>query len=265
VPFPRYDYHIHTKYLGCANATMEVDAIVKECERLGVVSMAITDHLNTLDKADLHIPIREDIARLETDIEVYFGVKLNYTGHDQGFAFSEEIKERYGFQFAIGGIHSTYLEEYDLQRIIDIQHKHHLRTCQDPLVQVLVHPYWFGKGEFDRKGWPWFNSMKSVPEAYIRELGQVAKETGTAIEINRKANLCNPRFGEDYVKEYVDFLAILAEEGAMFSLGSDAHDISHLEAVQETWRVAEQLRLPADRIWHPTCEPLIRGERKGRK
>jgi histidinol phosphatase-like PHP family hydrolase len=227
---PRCDFHTHTKYLRCANGTMEVPAILKECERLGVASLGITDHLNTLDKLDLHVLIREELEALDTAIDVYFGVELNFLGPDGDFAFSEEVKEETGFQFAIGGIHGTYLETYDLKAIVDIQHRHHLRTCRDPLVDVLVHPYWFNKGEYDQKGWPWFDSLECVPERYVRELGQTARETG---------------------------IAILAEEGVRFSCGSDAHDIRHLSSIQKSWQVAEQLGLSRDRIWLPDCEPML--------
>ncbi len=252
---PRCDLHIHTQYLGCANDTMAIPAIVKECERLGVELLGITDHLNTLDKLALHAPIRQDIDALSTQIPVYFGVELNFLGADGDFAYSAEIKEQFGFQFAIGGIHGTYLENYDLQQIVDVQHRHHLRTCQDPLVDVLVHPYWFGKGEFDKKGWPWFDSMQAVPENYARELGQVARETGTAIEINACANLVNGAQNDRYVEEYVAFLAVVAAEGPCFSLGSDAHDIGSLQKIKTAWQVAEQLQLTADRIWTPAGAP----------
>ena len=161
----RCDYHTHTKYLGCANETMEVPAIVAECKRIGVTSLGITDHLNTLDRLDDHKPIKADLESIETSIDIYFGVELNFLGLDGSFAYSEEVRDEFGFQFAIGGIHGTYLDEYDLDKILEVQHRHHLRTCQDPLVDVLVHPYWFGKGEFDRKGWPWFDSMKPVPDS----------------------------------------------------------------------------------------------------
>jgi histidinol phosphatase-like PHP family hydrolase len=254
---PRCDFHTHTKYLRCANGTMEVPAILKECERLGVASLGITDHLNTLDKLDLHVLIREELEALDTAIDVYFGVELNFLGPDGDFAFSEEVKEETGFQFAIGGIHGTYLETYDLKAIVDIQHRHHLRTCRDPLVDVLVHPYWFNKGEYDQKGWPWFDSLECVPERYVRELGQTARETGTAIEINAMANVANAQYSDRYVKEYIEFLAILAEEGVRFSCGSDAHDIRHLSSIQKSWQVAEQLGLSRDRIWLPDCEPML--------
>jgi histidinol phosphatase-like PHP family hydrolase len=253
---PRRDLHIHTKYLGCANATMEVPAIVQEAKRAGVTMLGITDHLNTLDRLERHLPIKRDILALETDIPVYFGVELNFLGPDAGFAYSVGIKEEYGFQFAIGGIHSVYLDTYDLKKIVDVQHRHHLATCRDPLVDVLVHPYWFNRGEFDPRGWPWFDSMKAVPESYVRELAQTAKETGTAIEINAGANLRRPIYGERYVNEYIAFLAILAEEGVCFSVGSDAHDIGELKSIQTAWQVADQLHLTPDRIWRPQGNPL---------
>ena len=80
----------------------------------------------------------------------------------------------------------------------------------------------------------------------------------SAVPINR-VNLRNPAFSEDYVKEYFDFLSVLAEEGAIFSLGSDAHDLSHLVAIQDVWQIVERLNLPQDRIWRPECMPVIGG------
>ncbi|MFH2071023.1 MAG: PHP domain-containing protein [Elusimicrobiota bacterium] len=259
---PRCDFHIHTKYLKCANETMDVFAVVRECERLGVESLGFTDHLNSLDKLELHLLIRKDIGLLETGVEVYFGVELNFDAVDGNFAYSSEIKEQYGFQFAIGGIHNTYVNSYDLKKIVDIQHRHHLRTCRNPLVDVLVHPYWFSNGEFREKGWPWFESMPPVPESYARELGQTAKETGTAIELNSSAVLASSLYNETYRKEYMVFLSIIAEEGACFALGSDAHDIKVLEKIKTAWQVAEQLNLTADRIWRPGCKPIVDGVRQ---
>ncbi len=253
---PSVDFHIHTKYLGCANATMEVPAIIKECERIGVKALGITDHLNTIDKLSLHDPIKRDIAALDAKPDVYFGVELNFLGPDSDFACNLEIKEQYGFQFAIGGIHSAYLETYDLKKLVEIQHRHHLKACFDPVIDVLVHPYWFARGAFDKNGWPWFDSMKAVPESYARELGQAAKETGTAIEINAMANLANRNYDGRYVREYMAFLAVVAEQGASFSLGSDAHDIGRLAEIQLAWKAAEELRLTADRIWRPEVPPF---------
>jgi histidinol phosphatase-like PHP family hydrolase len=253
---PRYDFHMHTKYLGCANETMEIPAIISECERLGVTALGITDHLNSLDRLDDHRPIKDDLAQIETDMSVWFGVELNYTGCDEDFVYDEGIRDELGFQFAIGGIHGTYLETYDLTKIIDIQHRHHIKTCQNPLVDVLVHPYWFGKGEFDHNDWPWFDTMSVVPESYARELGQTARDTGTAIEINANACLLSGH-GERYAAEYADYIAIIAEEGAMFSVGSDAHAVGSLAGVEASWQMVEKLGIAPERIYRPTCAPMI--------
>jgi histidinol phosphatase-like PHP family hydrolase len=256
---PRCDFHIHTKYLGCANETMEVARIAAECERIGATVIGITDHLNTPGQTDLHRPIKADIESLDTSLDVYFGVELNFMDVDGEFAIDAATKERLGFQFAIGGIHATYLDAYDPRELVEIQHRHHLKACRDELVDVLVHPYWFSKHPFDRNGWPWFDSMEAVPETYARELGRVARETNTAIEINACANLVNPAYSERYVKEYVAYLAVVAQEGPLFALGSDAHAIGRLETIRTVWDVAAKLGLGADRIWRPPGEPMRSG------
>ena len=37
-------------------------------------------------------------------------------------------------------------------------------------MEVLVHPYWFAQKPFESKGFPWFDTMKAVPESYARAL-----------------------------------------------------------------------------------------------
>ena len=249
----RHDYHIHTKYLGCANETMLVPDILRQCEALGVESVAFTDHLNTVDRLRDHEPIRRDIGQLAPSIPVYFGVELNFLGCDEDFAYSEQVREQGGFQFAIGGIHGTYLERYDQAELVRIQHRHHLRTCENPLVDVLVHPYWFGKGEFDRNDWPLFGSVDVVPRSCVKELGEASRETGTAIEINSSAILVNPVYDQE---SYREFLVLLAESGAIFSCGSDAHDISELASIRSAWDTFQGLGLTEDRLWEPPCPPV---------
>jgi len=96
-----------------------------------------------------------------------------------------------------------------------------------------------------------------VPDPLTRELGQVAVATNTAIEINACANLANRPAG--YLSAYVDYLAILADEGVAFALGSDAHDIDNLADIHLAWEVFDRLALPDDRLWRPAGAPAARG------
>ena len=239
----KFDFHIHTDIIGCANKTMSLENIIDTCTQIGCTAIAITDHLNTLDQLPKHSEIREKLLSIESKIDIYFGAELDYSDCDIDF-------------FAIGGIHEPFTDTHDLKKIIDIQHRHHLMTCHNPLVEVLVHPYWFSNPRFDQRGFPRFCSMKDVPESYARELGQAAKQTSTAIEINSHSMLDPSYISEEFVKEYVDYLAVIAETGATFAVGSDSHDISHLEGILDAWGVAKKLNLSADRIYRPKCKPL---------
>lgn len=253
------DLHIHTHYLGCANETMTVPAIVERLRRHGVRKFAITDHLNTRERLADHQPIKADLEALpeaESSMEAYFGVELNFLSCDGEFAYDEGIRDEMGFQFAIGGIHSTYIDEYDLMKLVDIQHRHHLRTCHDPLVDVVVHPWWFSKGEFDSKGFPWFDDLSVVPEDLTREFGRVAAETGTAIEINAAAIFICPHYSDRFKEQYVDYLALLREQGPKFTIGSDAHDAAHFDGLPATVDAARRAGITDDMIWTPDCEPF---------
>lgn len=50
-------------------------------------------------------------------------------------------------------------------------------------------------------------------------------------------------------------MAVLAAEGPMFAVGSDAHDITRLAAIQSVWDAVERLGLPPERIWRPQVAP----------
>ena len=253
----RFDFHIHTKYLGCANETMEVEPVVREFERLGAERIGFADHLNRPEQLAEHKPILADIRRLETELPVYFGAELNFTGEGEGFVFDEQIKADYGFQFAIAGVHETYLADWDQAKAVESHHRHHLLACEHPLVDVLVHPWWWQPHEFRTKEWGDFPSAAVVPEKLTRELAQVARQTNTAIEINAGANLV--RRPEGHYEAYVDYLAILAGEGVTFSLASDAHNIGQVPDIQAVWDVVDRLGLSDDRIWRPGCGPIVPG------
>ena len=254
---PKHDFHIHTKYLGCANETMEIQPVIDAWRGMGVTCMGFTDHLNRPDQLPLHRHVLRDIRDAAADIPVYFGAELNFTGCDEGFVWSVDIKAEYGFQYAIGGIHGTYLNEFDVDKAIEIQHRHHLAVCRDGLVDALVHPWWFSNHEFKTKGFPDFGTVRRVPEKLTRELAAAAVETGTAIEINGGAN--NQGRSDDHRAAYLDYLTILAEEGVTFLLASDAHAIGQAEWLTLAWEMAGKLEVTEDRFWRPGGAPIVGG------
>ena len=116
---------------------MRIPAILHKCNLLGMERIGITDHLNTLDQLPIHRQIKEQLAQESPKLEVYFGVELNFMGLDQGFAYSEQVRDELGYEFAIGGIHSAYGYQRDKDKCLAIQHRHHMKVMEDPSVM-----YW---------------------------------------------------------------------------------------------------------------------------
>ncbi|MBM3499091.1 MAG: PHP domain-containing protein, partial [Armatimonadetes bacterium] len=81
------DYHIHTFYQKCGNATLTVDSIIRRAQGLGLTSIAITDHLNHRDQLPNFRHIRRDIEAVATPVEVWFGCELNFDACDGNWAY----------------------------------------------------------------------------------------------------------------------------------------------------------------------------------
>jgi len=262
-----YDYHIHTHHLKCADETMQVEDIVRRAEDLGLTSIAITDHLNRPEQLAQHAKIREELEALKPDIDVYFGVELNFYDTTGKFPYSVEAREALGFEFAIGGVHGTYVKDDDgsgdpkeiRATIIALQHAHHLLTCNDPLVDVLVHPWWFARSEFEKKGLKWFDGMGDIPEGLHRELARTARATETAIEVNASAIFLNPHYSDRFKEGYRRYVKLLAEEGVAFAIGSDAHTIGRLGTTQVVEDLLEELAVGEEQVWRPIHPPAITG------
>ncbi|NCO42725.1 MAG: hypothetical protein COZ06_00375 [Armatimonadetes bacterium CG_4_10_14_3_um_filter_66_18] len=245
------DYHLHTTYLKCANETMTVEAIYRRGEELGLTSIGITDHLNTRDKLPEHEKIKHDMAVTETSLETFFGVELNLLNVEGDIPYDDGVREQLGFEFAIGGIHATYVDEWDVKRVVDIQHHHHLRFARDPLIDVVVHPWWFSGGEFQQKGFPKFDDLSVVSENYHLEFARTAKEHGTAIELNASAIFVCDWYPDRFKEQYKDYVRLLAGEGVQLSVCSDAHDIGMLGTTRVVEAVLEEIGVSDDQIWNP--------------
>jgi histidinol phosphatase-like PHP family hydrolase len=246
------DYHIHTLYQKCGNATLTVPAIIQRAKERHLTSIAITDHLNSLDMLDNFRLIKRDIEQVETDLEVWFGAELNFMGCDGEWPYSAAIRDEYGFQVAIGGIHSAYTDTQDPVELIDLQHRHHMRTLTDPLVDVLVHPYWFGDGDISQRSDAWWDRlMEEFPDDRITELAQASAAHGTAIEVNCAAIFYCPRYSNRFKAAYIEFLRRLAARGALFTTASDAHDINELGISTYAEGVLDGIGVPETQIWRP--------------
>jgi histidinol phosphatase-like PHP family hydrolase len=90
--------------------------------------------------------------------------------------------------------------------------------------------------------------LSDAAEGCFREEARKSKETGTAIELNGSVFLSRKYSGEA-LKVYERFVEILAEEGAMLFLGSDAHCLENVGRTPSA--LFEKFDIPESRIWLP--------------
>lgn len=260
---PKYDFHTHTAHVGCANQTMTVPAILARAAQLGVTALGISDHLDKPEKVPAHRAILADLKAADTPIDLYMGAELNYLALDGGFFADEAMKEELGIQYVNAGPHHWWIESYDFDKLVAIHHRHHLKTCAHPMVDAIVHPYFFHTVRWGEWGWPHFDAdcVRRIPRSFAVELGQAARDSGTAVEINGTSALAfmGGQQKNEWEQAYFEFMSIVAEQGATFSTGSDAHDVSNLENVATCWAFLERLGIGEDRVFRPDCTPINRG------
>ncbi|MCC6443892.1 MAG: PHP domain-containing protein [Armatimonadetes bacterium] len=252
MPSP-YDFHIHTAYLKCANETMSVPALVRRCEGLGLEAIAITDHLNAPEFLPQHSLIRQDLNEIATSMRIYFGVEVNVIDKDTGaVSIDEAQRAEGGFEMVIGGPHSSYFDKPDKEAIIDLQHRLMLQVLANPLVDVLVHPWWFGTAEF-RPGGPmeWLTDMGQIPDWHVRELSEAALRYGKAIEANHSAFFIGNQYGPTFRETYPHYLAEIAGYGVRISIATDAHDISRLDGIHPMMDILESVGITREQLWTP--------------
>jgi histidinol phosphatase-like PHP family hydrolase len=246
------DYHIHTYYQRCGNETMTVANVIRKAEQLGLTSIAITDHLNRLEQLEAFRYIKADIEAIETPVDVYFGAELNFNRLDGDFAYSQEIEDEYEFEVIIGGIHSTYTDSQDRREVLDIQHRHFMRTLTDPLVDVLVHPFWFGRKEVAARSAEWWEQfLDEIPESYLQEWAQASRENHCAIELNSDAIFFYDAVSAGFKARYIAMVETLAQMGTLFSVGSDAHDITKMGRTDYLEGLLHGLKIGPEQVWRP--------------
>ncbi|MGD9495341.1 MAG: PHP domain-containing protein, partial [Armatimonadota bacterium] len=196
------DLHLHTAHVGCANQTMSVPALLAECAALEYTHIAITDHYNGPHHAEAQRAIREDLREYDGPLQITWGVELTIADAATGtLTADEETIARFGWEFVIAGPHGRY-GETDPAAIIATQHRLMLATLRNPLVHALVHPWWFSRGEFaPGQHMAWMTDMSRIPQWHVEELGEVAVETGTAIEMNADAILHQETYRERFLED----------------------------------------------------------------
>jgi histidinol phosphatase-like PHP family hydrolase len=234
---------------------MTFDNIMAEATKLGIDVVAITDHLmRPKDIANLRKTgrlIREFRDKNSVD-NIIFGVEVCEIDHNGKTLLTKELIDDLGIELVIGGVHETHLGPgIETNHIANRQFVHQSMMMVNPLIEILVHPWWLDKAEFERKHFPWPEDMSFIPIQRTKDLANASKRYGTYIEISTMSGLCNADVSESFRAGYLDYYKLLYEHGALFALGSDAHELSEMRSYDFARRMVAEIGIDENRLYKP--------------
>ncbi|MCR8851009.1 DNA polymerase/3'-5' exonuclease PolX [Rossellomorea sp. SC111] len=201
------DLHMHSTWSDGAHS---IEEMVEACRAKGYHYMAITDHSQYLRVANGLTPERlvkqideiKELNKKYDDIEVLSGIEMDILP-DGTLDYEDDLLER--VDLVIASIHSSFSQprEKIMERL-----KTALKSAH---VDIIAHPT--GRIIGRREGY----------DVDMDLLIQLAKETGTALELNANPNRLD--LSAENIRK-------AQEQGVKLVINTDAHSIDHLEFME---------------------------------
>lgn len=237
-----YDCHTHTTFSDGRNS---VEENVRQAEAMGLELVVISDHVWP-DDDDLSARVRRIVAAdAESPIHVIPGVevqvqdtfgKIPLTEHEAGLV-----------RFVLGDLGGTTKgvaldAPADLERYFTNVFRATTSLIENPLVDALAHP--FNLGRFPASVTP-----GQLPRSGLRDVGAMLAEAEKFFEIMNQMSWWFPDMTErQFTLEYAELLALMAEQGVKFVLGSDAHSCGAVGAQGWCRRVMEMAGIEKSQV-----------------
>ena len=233
----RQNVHTHTVFSKCAKPEMIFEDMVKTAERVGLATLAITDHSDLDDGIDTpanFLILKERLARIDTSVRVLIGAELSAYG--------------------VG----KYAEPYEVDRALDFasySHIHyHLMSWEHPedrsprgyaaheleilnalfdtdRADNIAHP-------FSPCKMPFFNeeekaaTLAAITENELGDILEKGERARCSWEIHTPTFLRFPEFSRR-------FWNVGREVGVHFTLGTDAHTLAAIDPRPYALRLRE--------------------------
>ena len=217
------DLHMHTTW---SDGAFSLKEMIDACRAKGYKYMAITDHskylkvANGLTEEQLREQMRtiKEYNRKYDDIEILAGIEMDILP-DGSLDYSDELLA--DLDIVIASIHSSFSQSQE--KIMD-----RLKNAlENPHVDIIAHPT--GRLIGRRDGY----------DVDMDMLIRLAKETGTALELNANPNRLDLS---------LENLKKAQEAGVTIVINTDAHSIDMLEHMSIGVSAAMKARLLRDNV-----------------
>jgi histidinol phosphatase-like PHP family hydrolase len=278
------DWHIHSRHSPCGQPEATLERIFREGRAAGMTALGVTDHMNCIRNEPALRAARQEYDALSAKDGFLFGLEAcslrrydvqeaerlgsaaNIWGPQQGgrpddeltLHLSDALMAELSPAYVIGEVAGPLGAPLERDAVIRQCHRQNMFLACHPAVDVVAHPWRWQGAWLDGKGMysslPWFDDFAAIPMSMHDELAAAAKEHGTAIEINARAILANPRYPERFKNQYLDYLAYLRDAGVTFSVASDSHHTGYDDQLKLIEPQLRALGLTEGELWRPDKE-----------
>ncbi len=218
---------MHTSWSDGAQTMREM---LNASEVCGLEKVAITDHFrkNTQCRvSDYHAAI-EDLRR-DYPFEIIVGAELEWDEEKGLDYFSSRDRamielclcELMGDMVFRPAIPTYDHERRELSKFLDTVFGTYCKIATHPHVDVIAHPFNFGRMQLD------YNfELECLPGKRLHELAELMRQNDVAYELQSQFYYWYPKMRvNELLKQQIEVAKIFKNAGVRFSIGSDAHNV----------------------------------------
>ena len=223
----RHNVHTHSVFSKCAKPEMIPEDMVREAERIGLKTIAVTDHSDPGDDIDtfaVYQELKRRMNAMQTSVRVLIGAELSAYGIGK-YAEPEEVDQALDFA-SYSHIHyhlDTWDQPEDRSPRGYAMHNLAVLTAlfETGRADHIAHPFSPAKMHF-------FNeeekaaTLRAISDAQLGDILEMGEKAQCSWEIHTPSFLRFPDFARR-------FFHIGKEIGVHFCIGTDAHTLAALD------------------------------------
>lgn len=224
--------HSHTLASGHAYCTIK--EMTAKAAGLGLEGIAITEHAPEMPGSchKFYFQNLKIMPRKLNEIDVLFGTELNIMDTKGTVDLDDWVLDE--MDIVIASIHPPC---YGKSRGRELNTQAYVNIMKNPKIDIIGH---LDDGRY---------------EVDYKVIAQVAKETGTLLEINN-SSLRPGGFRKDTYENAKKMLEYCKEYGTMITLGSDAHVDTEIACIEYSGRVLREVDFPEYLVANTSLQKL---------
>jgi putative hydrolase len=244
-----YDLHTHSTY---SDGNDSLHDNIHAAEAMGLSHIALTDHLWT-DKRDWVDEVLEELKDeppFGYKVKILKGAEAALLDSSGRISLSQEAAAKLdivlcdmGWQsLGFSGEASSIPREQIIEKIAQC----FINLCRNPLVDVIAHPFNFGRHT------EIVIPPREIELDYLLRIADEFVSHNTAFEVMNNAWWWHPLMHPgEFTAQYVEIVKLFTERGVRFTISSDAHGIGSIGNLGWSKYVLEAASVPSEQIIDP--------------